>query len=448
MIDQILQVTLGLVFSLFLPGFLIVELWFKNLNKLERYAYSIVFSLMISMVVSIFFGYNQNQFNRFGGLIQSNIFMTEVFIILLLIFIMFLKNMKTFNTNAWNLIDNMRRKYPKIDIFISTYPGMVRFFLRTLVFFGIVFGFQMFVHLYFRHTTFFINYLKIPDSFYFPFLTGLRKTDFINSILFSIVVFFIWNRKIIFNIKKYYQDKKQTFLYGSIAILVLISHYILKFWINSNIEKALKFILLFTILKYLFNAAFLIFTAISVYNLEIFKDQFSKFKKQIFPFLALITIYFFIIQLFQTLWRVLGNMIANTLAFLFRLTYDNVHLNTEAFRAPTLGVNNFIVGISSECSGIDSLLIFLSLFTVLLVLDKDRLDLKRMAILFIPGIIGTIGYNILRIYLLILVGVHINPEFAVDVFHSNIGWILFLVFFVIFWHFGSKWVYIKNDKKR
>jgi hypothetical protein len=50
----------------------------------------------------------------------------------------------------------------------------------------------MFIHLFFRHTEFFIEYLALPKDFYFDFLTGLRKTDFINSALFGIAIFIIW----------------------------------------------------------------------------------------------------------------------------------------------------------------------------------------------------------------------------------------------------------------
>ena len=46
-----------------------------------------------------------------------------------------------------------------------------------------------------------------------------------------------------------------------------------------------------------------------------------------------------------------------------------------------------------------------------------------------------------------LVGIYIDPQFAVDTFHTNIGWMLFLVFFIIYWHFGSQWVYKKKPEE-
>ena len=69
------------------------------------------------------------------------------------------------------------------------------------------------------------------------------------------------------------------------------------------------------------------------------------------------------------------------------------------------------------------------------------MHVKRMWALFIPGVIMAVTYNILRIYSLMLVGIYIDPVFAVDTFHSNIGWMLFLGFFMIYWHFGSDVTY-------
>ncbi len=326
--------------------------------------------------------------------------------------------------------------------------GMYDFFLRTVVFFAVILGFQLFVMLYFRHTSFFLQYLQLGSEFYFDFLTGLRKRDVINAVLFSAIIFIIWNRRAIQDFKSYKQSVKESLLFGVLAIASQVLHYVFKAFVRTNYEWALSQTLLLTIVKYCFNLAFIVLVALAVYNLSFVKSQYPRFKKQIPVFVVMPMVYFFIIQLFQSIWRVLGDFVARTLYITLGWSFDNVYLDIEATRAPILGVGEFIVGISEECSGIDSMLLFLSLFTVLLVLDWNRLNRKRMFMLLIPGILGTVLYNLLRIYLLMLVGIFISPEFAIDMFHSNIGWILFLVFFIVFWHFGSKWVYEKSDGKK
>ncbi len=322
--------------------------------------------------------------------------------------------------------------------------GLHQFIIRSGIFAAIVFGIYLFVFLYFRHTQFFLRYLAIAGEFYFPFLTGLRKSDFLNAVLFTGVLFILWNRDTILKLKTYKQDKKQTIIFGILAILSQILHYTFKYWIRTNPQQALQHTLLMTLIKYFFNISFIVLLALAVYNIKFFKDHFNKFGKQIPIFTALIIVYFFLIQFFQGIWKLLSNFVATSLYYMLKLTFDNVYMRPAMETGPRLGVGNFIVGISQECSGIDSLLLFLSLYAALLVLDWKRMNKKRMLILLVPGIIGTIAYNLIRVYLIMLVGILINPKFAIDVFHTNVGWVLFLGFFMLFWHFGSNWVYEKK----
>ena len=326
--------------------------------------------------------------------------------------------------------------------------GLVQFSIRTIIFFAILFGVQLFLMFYFRYTSFFIKYLQLGEEFYFQFLTGLRKTDFINSMLFAFIIFLLWNRRTIAKLNPYKQDKKETILFGALAALTLVSHYIFKYWVNANKESALENLLAITLAKYGFNIAFVILLAFSIYNRKFFTDNFRKFRRQIPVFALLSAGYFFIIQMFQLAWSYLGTFVAKIIYFMLTLTVDNAYIRLNPGKSPIIGVGKFIVGISEECSGIDSLLLFLSLFTAILALDWYKINRKRMFMLLVPGIIFTVFYNILRVYLLILVGVYYDPQFAVDTFHTNIGWILFLVFFVIFWNFGSKWVYQKEKSSK
>ncbi|MBU0758396.1 MAG: archaeosortase/exosortase family protein [Nanoarchaeota archaeon] len=326
--------------------------------------------------------------------------------------------------------------------------GLIEFVIRSAIFFGILFGFYFFIFIYFRHTDFFVRYLSVSDKFYFDFLTGLRKSDFINSALFTLAIFVIWNRELFMKMKVFRQVKKETVIFSVLAVLTQIGHYAFKYWIRTHPKEAFANTLMMSLLKYSFNIVFIVFLALAVYNSGIFRYYFHLVKKQI-PILAGILVgYFFLIQFFQTVWRFLGNFVAGSVYALLNITFNNAYIRTSSISTPSLGVGDFLVGISKECSGIDSLLLFLSLYTAILVLDWKRLDRKRMYMLLVPGVIGTILYNVLRVYLLLLVGVWISPEFAVDMFHSNIGWILFLVFFMVFWQFGSEWVYVKNMKSK
>jgi exosortase/archaeosortase family protein len=331
---------------------------------------------------------------------------------------------------------------------MSISKGLRQFAMRTLAFGLILIASYLFVFLYFRHTPFFASYLRVGEEFYFDFLTGLRKTDFLNSVLFTAVLMTLWNRDRLTKLRTYMQNWSQTIIFGSLAIMSQVGHYAFKYWINTNQDIALGNTVLMTLVKYGFNIVFVVFLGIAVYNTGFVKEQFSKYKSQLPVFAILGIFYFFIIQAFQSIWKYLSNFVAGSIYHMLNLTFDNVYMRPATDAGPVLGVGQFIVGISKECSGIDSLLLFISLYSVILILDWNRLNRKRMLLLFIPGILGTVLYNLLRVYAIMLVGILYDPKFAVDVFHTNAGWVLFLVFFMIFWHFGSSWVYRKKTKPK
>ena len=320
------------------------------------------------------------------------------------------------------------------------------FFIKTVIFFVILFSTSFFISFYFRHTSFFLKYLSLPSKFYLPFLTGLKKYRIMNSAIFVIVISLIFIRKKLAKLKVDKLKRKNILIFGSLSLFFLIMQYLFKYLTKINLDFALQHTFSFTIVKLLINILFIISLALAIYGYTFIKRFIKTFWKEIIIFSIIFVFYYFIIDVFGLIWFPLSVFITRTLYFLFSLSFSNVVMQfpTIPGEGPRLGLNDFIVGISKDCSGIDSLLFFISLFAFLFVLNWKFLDKKRMAILFIPGLLGAVAYNILRIYLLMLVGVFISPEFAIDMFHSNIGWMLFLIYFFVFWHFGSKYVYKKS----
>jgi len=296
---------------------------------------------------------------------------------------------------------------------------------------------------YFRHTNFFNTYLSIPEAFYFKWRTGLTKARIINTLIFTSVIFLVYVRKRLKELPVPDWNVNEALTYSALSIIVIISQYLLKFVIKTNLAVALKYHLLFAILKYLFNIAFVLCLIVACYGKNFLASFIRHFRNEIIIFSTVGVVYYFLILIFQNIWFPLSRFVAMTLYKVFSMSFDNTYINFDNPAGPRLGVNGFIVGISKDCSGIDSLLLFISLFVFLIVLNWKELNMKHMFVLFWIGLVGTILYNILRIYLLILVGVFISPEFAVDAFHSNIGWILFLAFFAVFWNFGSRYAYKK-----
>ncbi|MFH1592029.1 MAG: DUF1616 domain-containing protein [Candidatus Woesearchaeota archaeon] len=89
MILQINQIIFGLLFSLFIPGFLVTLILFKELDLIEKIGLGMVLSICIDIALGLFLGYNEYMKNLTGGIIARNIWIGLV-TISLIFFIVYL----------------------------------------------------------------------------------------------------------------------------------------------------------------------------------------------------------------------------------------------------------------------------------------------------------------------------------------------------------------------
>ena len=89
---SVLQVIVGLILALFLPGFLLTKLLFDDLKILELIVLSIVFSLFIDIVIGLFLGANEAMSSITGGLTGLNIYFYILVVTIILGFILLAQN--------------------------------------------------------------------------------------------------------------------------------------------------------------------------------------------------------------------------------------------------------------------------------------------------------------------------------------------------------------------
>ncbi len=92
-----------------------------------------------------------------------------------------------------------------------------------------------------------------------------------------------------------------------------------------------------------------------------------------------------------------------------------------------IGTEAFQVRIHSPCSGYQGITLVTMLFAAYLWWFRAYHRFPRALVIFPVGVVLVYLANIVRIIALILVGIHISPEIAVDGFHSQAGWVAFLV---------------------
>lgn len=84
MILSAVHAIVGILFALFIPGFILTLIIFNNKSWLEKLAFSIAFSIIITVIIGISLGYNEGVKNITGGINAPNVWIGEIAVTLML----------------------------------------------------------------------------------------------------------------------------------------------------------------------------------------------------------------------------------------------------------------------------------------------------------------------------------------------------------------------------
>ncbi|MGK0369810.1 MAG: exosortase E/protease (VPEID-CTERM system) [Glaciecola sp.] len=144
----------------------------------------------------------------------------------------------------------------------------------------------------------------------------------------------------------------------------------------------------------------------------------------------------------RSLWEPLSLATLNGAEWVLSLLFNDIYIDAPE---KLLGVNEFIVHISAECSGLEGLVIALSVTSIYLFLLRDSLRFPLVILLLPIATLLAVVFNIIRVAVLISIGAFFSPEIAVGGFHSVAGWFTaVLVSFLIVFVFTSMSVF--NNK--
>ncbi len=195
-----------------------------------------------------------------------------------------------------------------------------------------------------------------------------------------------------------------------------------------------------SILAHAFILAIPILLALGIFGPTFLITFIKQFAKPLQVCLALATASYFGIFFLWQLWPLFSGAVLGIVAWLFHLTFDNV----VVFAPRTLFVERFAVSIDQACSGLESFLLFTGLFALISYIDWKKFDHRRVAIVYILGMIGLFFVNVLRVYSIIWSGLIFSPQLAATLFHTYLGLILFLIYFVILLKFTFPWLHKKG----
>ncbi len=302
--------------------------------------------------------------------------------------------------------------------------GFKQFLIRSILLFLLILVIQLI-------TQPIIQKIEIPQKF-----DTVLNVVVVEALVVAFIVFILFIKDKIKLFKKFKFNYRKFTLFFIIGLLFTIFFFYIRYFIYNNLDFALSNAILIISLRYFSLFLSLLFFAIAVYGTGHILLIIRKFKRElIFSIITAIIVTLFIF-LVQSSWIFLSSTITNIEFYLLSLFFDNV----ISFGDFNLGVGSFIVNIGKVCSGVESISLFTLLYLFIFFLDNKKLNHKKMLLIYPIGLIGVFLVNIIRIFLLLLVGILYSAKLAVTVFHTNLGWILFILYFFVFWYFAYGWL--------
>jgi exosortase/archaeosortase family protein len=181
---------------------------------------------------------------------------------------------------------------------------------------------------------------------------------------------------------------------------------------------------------------------IGVFGWKFIKMAIQTFWKATLISLVLATSFYFSFSTIFKLWPYLSAVVLWAVSRMLALTQDSVVIVPPL----TIQLREFSVTIGEYCSGIESLFLISALYILIGCLERERIRLIRFILAFFPLLVGMFSLNIIRVYGIILAGLWFGPEIAAKLFHTYLGMILFLSYFVLFWKFSASSLLIKSSE--
>ncbi len=265
---------------------------------------------------------------------------------------------------------------------------------------------------------------------------ALQHSDFFaRYVLVALVPLFIFSCWEKITNKEYKKDSiVATIIAGFIAVVALISpsHYALFFgndaWLYG--ELALDWVREFALFALFFGRSFI-----------------KKFRYEI---VLMIFLMFFLEAaeiITEKYWQYSSIIIFRALEVIIPNLGMPYELNPNTY---LISLNKFRIMIGAPCAGLQSLAAFTLLFSfTVLLLRKRAVNYSGTAAVlwYLIGFVTVYLLNCLRVLLILLVGALYDPDLAINAFHSAIGSIIFLLFFVVFIRVSLPRIAQPSDRK-
>jgi exosortase/archaeosortase family protein len=125
---------------------------------------------------------------------------------------------------------------------------------------------------------------------------------------------------------------------------------------------------------------------------------------------------------------------------LIKLTGLKAYRYLPLNNSPILGTDMFQVSIAPSCSGLEGISLFLVALFAIVLINLKRINLIHSILVAYVGILIMYLTNILRIYILILIGHFYGPGLAVDLFHSGVSILIYAIMVIAILGISYEWM--------
>jgi len=127
----------------------------------------------------------------------------------------------------------------------------------------------------------------------------------------------------------------------------------------------------------------------------------------------------------QRFWGPLSEATFFLVAALLHAVYGE-HMAVNAVDK-TIGIDDFWINIAPACSGYEGIGLITAFTAIYIWIHRDALRFPRVLLLFPIGVVAIWLLNVVRIAVLVSIGHHWSEEVAIGGFHSQAGWITFIL---------------------
>jgi exosortase/archaeosortase family protein len=269
------------------------------------------------------------------------------------------------------------------------------------------------------------------------------------KVIGAVAIFFgLYHRKRITSLSHGEIKWLQSLLFLAGGLIAVALYYAVRAFTNLHpISSWIAQGAIVALILVVLGSAFLL-CALAVFQYEYSKAFYQEFGRSLLVASATALLGYALLMLFQSQWLLFSGSVAWLMARMLGPFYDVLYYFKSPSGTPVIQIGSFAASIAAPCSGIDSLFLFVAFFAALYALDHKRIRTIPYAIAFIGGAIGVFFVNVVRLVLLVIVGVHISPKFAVGMFHTNAGWLLFVVYFLCYYYLMKKFIYRQRIPER